>query len=60
MQKGTIADRTDFTVAEKATHGNLTEVLLEDAGVEVGLFVEMLTAREAGEEEGTRDDVGLG
>ena len=51
VQEGGTADGSDLTVAEKAAHRYVAEVLSEDAGVEVGTSVEALSAPEAREEE---------
>ena len=60
MQKGRAADRTYLPVAEEAADGDVAQVLFEDAGVEVGPSVEVLTTPEAGEEEGAGDLVFAG
>jgi hypothetical protein len=60
VQEGRAADRPYLPVAEEAADGDVAQVLLEDAGVEVGPPVEVLTAPEAGEEKGARDLVFAG
>jgi len=59
MQEGRAPDGTYLSVAEEAADGDVTQVLLEDTGVEVGPLVEVLTAPQAGEEEGAGDDLFL-
>ena len=60
MQEGGATDRAYLPVAEEAADGDVAEVLLEDASVEVGPPVEVLAAPEAGEEEGAGDLVFAG
>src|SRR5215210_2137669 len=60
VQEGGAADGSYLPVAEKAAHGHVTEVLPEDARIEVGVPVEALSAAEAGEKEGTGGACGLG